>query len=48
VIGDSDWRTIDYVFQAHEPSNEVELVCELRATQGEAWFDLGSLRLKKD
>jgi hypothetical protein len=24
---------------------ETELLCELRAAAGEAWFDLGSLRL---
>ena len=28
-------------------AEEVELICELRAGDGEAWFELGSLRLVK-
>jgi hypothetical protein len=47
VIGDTDWQTVEYEFQVEGPSKEVELVCELRATRGEAWFDFASLRLKK-
>jgi hypothetical protein len=28
-----------------QDQTDIELVCELRALQGEAWFDLASLRL---
>jgi hypothetical protein len=30
------------------PPQDVELLCELRAAAGQAWFDLDSLRLKKN
>jgi hypothetical protein len=28
-------------------TDEVVLLCELRAEKGEAWFDLGSLKLRR-
>jgi hypothetical protein len=47
VMGNSDWQRVEFPFQITKPSDEIELVCELRASKGEAWFDVGSLRLKK-
>jgi hypothetical protein len=47
VTGDSDWQRVEFPFQVTKPSDEIELVCELRASQGEAWFDADSLRLKR-
>lgn len=44
--GTTDWQEFVYEFQ-QEDTSEVELICELRATHGEAWFDLGSLRLAR-
>jgi hypothetical protein len=44
LAGDAPWQTLAYEFSAG-PLEEVELVCELRATKGEVWFDLASLRL---
>jgi hypothetical protein len=32
-------------FEVTEETREVELVCELRATAGEVWFGVESLRL---
>ncbi|MBI3416568.1 MAG: CotH kinase family protein [Verrucomicrobia bacterium] len=41
----SDWVSIKFGFDIREPRTEVELVCEFRSQQGEAWFDADSLRL---
>jgi len=45
LVGDSDWRTLSAEFEVTEETQDVELVCELRASGGEAWFGLESLRL---
>ncbi len=45
VIGDSDWTALSEDFDVTEETREVELVCELRASAGEAWFGIDSLRL---
>jgi spore coat protein H len=44
LSGDSDWKLVSYNFPV-PGSQEVELVCELTAVKGEAWFDLSSLKL---
>ena len=45
LAGTTSWQPMVYAFRVAEDS-DVELVCEVRATVGEALFDLGSLRLK--
>jgi hypothetical protein len=45
--GDSPWRLLVYEFDVTGGEAEVVLVCELRATKGEAWFDVASLKLRK-
>ena len=46
--GDTDWAPLSFDFEvAPENSGEVELVCELRAERGDAWFDLATLQLIK-
>jgi spore coat protein H len=45
VVGDSDWRALSAEFEVTEETQEVELVCELRASAGEVWFGVESLRL---
>ena len=45
VSGESDWKSISFNFPVFEPEKEIELVCELTATRGDAWFDLNSLKL---
>jgi hypothetical protein len=45
LTGTVDWRDYRYSFTVTEETADVELVCELRATEGEAWFDVSSLRL---
>jgi len=45
LAGDSPWRKLEFEFDVAPPLNSVELVCELRATAGEVWFDADSLKL---
>jgi len=41
------WERLEHRFVVREPG-DVQLVCELRAAQGEAWFDVASLQLSKE
>lgn len=43
--GDTPWTKLEYNFTVPTETSEVDLVCELRAIKGEAWFDVGSLQL---
>jgi hypothetical protein len=45
-LGDHLWTNLEQAF-AVSAEQEVELICELRAAGGEAWFELGSLRLEQ-
>jgi spore coat protein CotH len=45
--GDNEWQNAEYEFTVAADTDEVVLLCELRAEKGEAWFDLGSLKLRK-
>jgi hypothetical protein len=45
LTGDSAWTALENSFEATYEGEEKELVCELRARQGEVWFDAQSLRL---
>ena len=48
LVGDAPWQKMEYLLPAiRGMEREVELICELRATAGEVWFDLDSLRLVK-
>jgi hypothetical protein len=47
LLGTTEWSPIQFEFQVNELFGEVELVCELRAAQGEIWFDEDSLKLIK-
>jgi hypothetical protein len=42
---ETPWTTVTFDFEVAQEQAEVELVCELRARKGEAWFDQGTLRL---
>jgi spore coat protein H len=48
LLGNTAWQQVEYDFEVPNPPHEIELVCELRAEGGEAWFDLDSLRLKRN
>jgi hypothetical protein len=45
IVGDQTWTQVSTDFTIAAESVEVELLCELRARGGEAWFDSRSLRL---
>jgi hypothetical protein len=45
--GDAPWTQLEAEFDVPAPGAEAEFVCELRASQGEAWFELSSLHLRK-
>jgi spore coat protein H len=47
LMGDSEWRALSMEFEVTETTQDVELVCELRASSGEAWFGLESLKLMR-
>ena len=47
LLGDTDWRKLEYEFSVQAGPDEVVLVAELRASAGEAWFDKDSLKLRK-
>jgi hypothetical protein len=47
VLGNVDWREFVYPFRVSDDGEEEELVCELRASQGECWFEPTTLRLVK-
>jgi CotH kinase protein len=44
LTGDHEWTRLEQPFEI-QSDQEVELICELRARAGEAWFELESLRL---
>jgi spore coat protein H len=43
--GNAPWQRLVYEFTAVMPNERLDLICELRGTKGEAWFDADSLRL---
>ena len=47
LLGDTPWQPLVYEFDVAPPSEEVTLVCELRAVSGDVWFETGSLKLVK-
>ncbi len=48
AAGSTDWTKLDFDFPvAPGSTGDVDLLCELRASKGEAWFDLSSLKLTK-
>ena len=44
ISGNSDWRQFAFEFEV-DGNNVVEFVCELRAGEGDAWFDAGTLQV---
>lgn len=45
LVGDADWTPLEHEFEVMPGGDEKELICELRASSGEVWFDATSLRL---
>jgi len=47
LIGDAPWQKLEYEFDVDPSGDDVVLVCELRASQGQVWFDVDSMRMTK-
>lgn len=47
LTGDTSWQPAEFAFEVTEPTRDVVLVCELKASAGQAWFDLEGLRLRR-
>lgn len=47
LLGTTDWTAFKHEFTVNDPIGEAQVVCEFRGAEGEAWFDLQSLRLKR-
>jgi hypothetical protein len=47
LTGTCGWTELGAEFAVPEPEAEVELICELRASRGEAWFAQDSLLVKR-
>ena len=43
----TEWRTLTYDFEVKDAGQVVEFVCDFSGAEGEAWFDLNSLRVKR-
>ena len=48
LTGTTEWNRVAYVFEVENAGMEVELVCDLRARSGDAWFETSSLRLIRE
>lgn len=46
LVGSVDWRELRYDFRVKE-TEEIELICDLRAQRGRAFFEASSLKLKR-
>ena len=46
LVGDNPWTRVEVPFVL-TADQEVQLICELRARRGEAWYELDSLRLER-
>ena len=47
MMGDSPWQSVKHDFLVGGEGLDVEFVCELEGDQGDVWFDLDSLRVKR-
>lgn len=44
----TDWRPLTYDFEVKDVTgNDVEFVCDFKSADGDAWFDAGSLRVRR-
>jgi hypothetical protein len=47
LIGNAEWTDHAVEFEVNAAEQEIELICELRARAGEAWYDRESLRVRR-
>ena len=46
LLESSPWKYLQVPFEVTSSEQQTELVCELRASKGRAWFDEKSLKLR--
>jgi spore coat protein H len=47
-IGSSTgWRSLSHEFEVQDAGTDIEFVCEFYAVEGEVWFDLDTLRVRR-
>ena len=47
LSGDTPWQEVTHEFVVEDPDEEIELICDLRAKKGRAFFESDSLRVRK-
>jgi spore coat protein H len=47
LVGTRDWTEVKYEIELRQPIADLEVLCELYAEAGEAWFDLKSLTITR-
>jgi hypothetical protein len=48
IVSAEGWTPLDCSFTVREGEEDVQFVCELRGSEGEAWFEIDSLLLSRD
>jgi hypothetical protein len=48
VVTGSAWQNLEHHFVVNSGEEEVEFICELSAANGQAWFDLDSIRVARE
>jgi hypothetical protein len=43
----TDWHPMAFDFQVQDEGNDIECVCDFSGAEGEAWFALDSLHIRK-
>ena len=47
VTSTSTWKPLRHDFEVENAAMDIEIICELNAAQGDVWFDLGSLHVRR-
>jgi hypothetical protein len=47
LLGTSTWSLLATEFEVGQSGGDVEFICELRASSGEAWYDSASLQVRR-
>lgn len=43
----ADWKPLEQEFNVPDSMSEVQIVCEFRGMEGEAWYDLNAMKLRR-
>jgi hypothetical protein len=48
IVGTTDWTDVNYRIELRQPIADLDVLCELYGSGGEAWFDLKSLKIVRE